>query len=370
MDATSPPHSLTALKPENVSADQIYESISHGAASSAMVIASMLLAVLNLLLFFVEAYVEGCNLLHHFTRSLYVWTNFIASSAIITFLLSALVLGWDNALWDAAAIGVLFAWFTVGLSLQFVQVLNIGVYITMMISTMKLVVIVTSSLLVFLLGFAFAFHILLGSVTTLQYDTIELSMFSTLHSLIATTDFTGIVNIYQEGGLRYTVLVFVLLVMLIIMLPIVFINLLIGLAIGDVDRIQRDATFTRQSIEVHSLSSVDSKFIPYAITELISKRHHKVYPNKHWLGSRLKKVLKESLFTPNIPDNGEHSSLHNMITEKFDEFHSKFFDKFEKRLTACETLQSDKLKHLEDIIDAKMKRFEGLLEVSKGDKTS
>ena len=357
---------------ENVSANSSsngYDSLTK--TSQALLIISLLLALLSLLHFIFEVYVEGSKLLFFFTKSLYVWTNFIASSCIVIFLLSVLIVGLDMALWDSAAIGVLFAWFTVGLSLQFVQLMNIGVYITMMISTMKLVVIVTSSLIVFLLGFVFAFYIVLDPVESLQYDTIGLSLFSTLHSLIATTDFIGIVDVYRSGGLRYTVLVFLLLVLLIVMVPIVFINLLIGLAIGDIDRIQRDATFTRQSIEVRSLSSVDRKFIPHSWTRRFSKKHHRIFPNKPKLGVWFKRVFQEYFFTSDEFNDNEFSTLHDTMTEKFAEsreFHSEFYDKFDRRidqLTTDESSQINKLKQLENLIDTKFKHFEGLLESPK-----
>ncbi len=261
---------------------------------------TLALAILDLLLSFLGAYVNGLRLFLSFSLSINVWTNFIASVCIIIYIVSALILGVPLALWNAAAVGVLFAWFSAGFNLQYIKFLNIGVYIAMMVSTLKLAVIVASSLLLFLLGFVFSFHIVLGSVPGLQYDTIGRSMFSTLHSLIATTDFIGIVEVAQADELRFSPVVFFLLVVLIIMLPIVFINLLIGLAIGDITRIQREATFTRQIIEVHALSCVERKLIPRCWIKTY-KKDHRHYLNKQGCMNWVSKVFHTT--SDNISDS-------------------------------------------------------------------
>lgn len=119
--------------------------------------------------------------------------------------------------------------------------------------------VVTLFLLSFLLGLAFAFYVLLGSVPELQYKAVSLGFFATLHSIIATTDFIGIVDVFQNGGLRFSVDIFLL---LIVVLPIVFVDLLIGVAIGDINQNQREAVFIRQSDKVSSLSQIYHKLVP------------------------------------------------------------------------------------------------------------
>lgn len=80
---------------------------------------TLVFAILDLLLSFLGAYVNGLRLFLSFSLSINVWTNFIASVCIIIYITSALIVGIPKALWNAAAIGVLFAWFSVGFNLQY-----------------------------------------------------------------------------------------------------------------------------------------------------------------------------------------------------------------------------------------------------------
>ncbi len=105
---------------------------------------SLLVASLDLLFSILQAYIEGFNLIIEFS-TVFVRTlnDFTASSCIIIFLLSVLIVGLDMALWNLAALGLLLAWFSVGFSLQVIHFSNIGVYVTMLMSTLRLIGIVT-----------------------------------------------------------------------------------------------------------------------------------------------------------------------------------------------------------------------------------
>ena len=152
--------------------------------------------------------------------------------------MSILVGGLESALWNAAALGVLCAWASFNFSLQFVSVFNIGIYVIMMTSTFRLVLKVVMFFLVMLLSFTFALHVLVGTVDGLHYNTIALSFYTNVHAIVATTDFLGFADQEQAGNLRFSIMVFFILVVLILLLPIVFINVMIGLAVGDITAIQ------------------------------------------------------------------------------------------------------------------------------------
>lgn len=241
---------------------------------------TLLLGVINLLLFFLEIYIHRFHLFKHFHEDALIWMNFIAPFCTIVFLSSILASGLDSALWNAAAIAVCFSWLSVGFSLQLINFWSIGVYITILMSTTRLVFKVLMIMFVFLLAFAIPLHILVGSEESLQFKTIGLSLFAMLHSLIAVTDYLGFTELEQTGQLRFSIVIFMILVVIIIMLPIVVINILIGLAVGDIARIQKDAIISHRAVEVRALTHLDNFIFPQFIFKHLSATSYKHYPNQ------------------------------------------------------------------------------------------
>ena len=254
-----------------------YGSISTGAKT--LLYFLLLVTILNLWIFILYVYISGLDLIYRFTASIQLWPHLLALICTLIFLLSILVNELEGALWNSGALAIFFAWLAFGFSLQFLNILNIGVYITMLISTTKLVFKVLAILFVFLLAFAFPFYVLVGSESSLQYTNIGVSLFTTLHSLIAVTDFFRFFSLEQSDELRFSHLIFFFLILLIVLLPIVFINLLIGLAVGDIALIQKEAIINQLSIEVSALSNLDKKFFISCWTKHLPS-YHKHYPNR------------------------------------------------------------------------------------------
>ena len=278
-----PPQSLntSVLLPSHNQSDALepdYDLISTG--SIILFIITLILAVLNLLVFFLQLYIHSIELITRLNFTCQIWLNFIASVSILIFLLSVLTRGLSGTLWSAAALGAFFAWFSLAFIMQLTPVFNIGVYITMIQSMTVLVFKVLVLLLVFVLVFTFSFYILVGSVTSLQYTSIGLSFYTILLSLIADAEFTEFASLEQSGELRFPVVVFLFLVLLIILLPIVFVNFLIGLAVGDIAAIQNEATILRLSLEVNALSSLNKNPLSCCFAKRNSKKFCKIYPNK------------------------------------------------------------------------------------------
>lgn len=331
-----------------------YDSISTG--SEVLLIITLALSILNLLIFFLQVYIHGLDLLSDFLSSLQVWLNFIASFCILLYLLSVLVKGLKESLWNSAALGVFFAWFSFGTTLQLLNVFRIGVYITMMLSTAKLIIKVLVLLVPFGFGFSFSFYILVGSVAGLQYNPIGLSMYTNLHSLVAVTDYLGFARIEQDNGFRFDVLTFLLLIVLVVLVPIVSINLLIGLAVGDIAAIQRDATISHLAVEVRALATLDKRLLPHRFTKHISRRVHRHYPNKARLGtSWLAKLFHRSLDS-NVLRDAPEEKVRQYIQEALEAERRRQGNHLHKLQEGIEQLAEDHLVQVEGI-----KRLEALV---------
>ncbi len=337
---------------------------------------SFVLALANLLLVVLEIYTHGFQLLLKFTLSLPIWSHLTASLSTFVFDFGFLVsrgsLSDDN-LFVAAAVGVLAAWFSVGFNLQLIYYLNVGAYVTMVIGTIRLIFIVLATLFFFFLGFAYSFHILVGNVAGLQYGTVGRSLFSTFHSLIATTDVIEFINLEEAGELQFHVYVFILLALLIILLPILFTNLLIGLTIGDISQIRKDAIISRLSIEMHAIVSLDVKCIPRSCNVDVNKKYHRRYPNRTSCISVVGKIINnwftsKSRLSDAAEDTNSAINVLQEATREFSEFkecQNRNFNRLHhqiNQLASAETAQLSKMKQLEEKFEANIKRLENILE--------
>ena len=335
-----------------------YDFISTG--SKTLLIITFVLAILNFLVFFLQLYIHGIELVTKPKFSIQIWLNFVASVCILIFLPSVLVKGLSGAFWNAAALGIFFAWFSVGFTLELMSLFNIGVYITILQSTILLIVRVLVILLVFIFGFVFSFYILVGSLTALQYNNIGLSFYINLHSLIATTDYLGFADLERNGELQSSILVFFFLVLLIILLPIVFVNLLIGLAVGDIVAIQKEATISHLSVEVNALASLDKKLLPHRFTKHLSKKFYRSYPNRSSIWSMFAKIFHNTSDMQSSPRNDKPKLLiKEELAKQKSHCDNHLFEEKLEALAVDQLQQLEGLKHLETMV-ARLLAAQGL----------
>jgi len=294
------------------------EPLSTGAA--VLLYFTLILSIVNSLLFFGEALSHRLDLLLHFNQHAVIFLSFCESVCSIIFLSSILHSGVNAALWNAAAIAVCLSWLSVGFQMQLLRALNIGVYITIFMSTTRLVIKVLLIMFFFVLAFAIPLHILVGSQSELQFTTAGISIFAMVHTLIAVTDYLGFIRLEQQNELRFSTLTFMFLVVIIIILPIVIVNILIGLAVGDIARIQQEAVITRRTVEVRSLAHLDNLKLPEWMAKRIGKLRHRHYPNRHSLLMRGINFVKNKLIDESIGRKWDDESvevvMRNLITEE------------------------------------------------------
>ena len=162
----------------------------------------------------------------------------------------------------------------------------------MLISTTKNVLKVLAICFFLFCAFAFAFHVLVGSIPQLQFTNIGTSLVSSISSALAIVDLNTFVAL--EFSLRFRILTFIFYILLLIVLPIVVINLLIGLAVGDIAKIQEDAEINRQVFIVTNLSKIDEHLLPRKIVLRFHRDSYMHYPNNFgetWLKRNWRKFL-------------------------------------------------------------------------------
>ena len=245
-------------------------------------------AALNGIIWLTMIYVLRLKLITHFIEEFEFW---LYGCAIITTLIYLIPFsGLNSVIYEAGAIAIFSSWVVALLQIELFGV--VGIYVSMLISTTKNVVKVLAICFFLFCAFAFAFHILVGSISQLQFTNVGTSLVSSISSALAIVDLNTFVAL--ELSLRFRVLTFIFYVLLLIILPIVVINLLIGLAVGDIAKIQEDAEINRQVFIVTNLSKVDERLLPRRLLLRFHRESYMYYPN-NFSGSWLKRTWKKIL---------------------------------------------------------------------------
>ena len=258
----------------------------------------------------------------------------------------------DFVIWEAGALAVFFAWLDLVIIVQLFSIL--GLYVAMFLQITENIFKVLLLLCLFLIfAFGFALYILLGTVDGLSFANPGTSFYTTFISLLVANDYEQFVGLGNAGSLRFQVLVFLFLVILAIIMPIVFINLLIGLAVGDIEQIKQDAILHNTENKVTALAYVDQLF-PTKLLKHCERAKFKRYPSApvSWMAVAWH-FFWANLKTETATDNDEiqeKTSLQDPQDRKFEQLQQQM-DKIAadqaKQLEAVRQLQETLTKFLE-----------------------
>ena len=240
-----------------------------GTASNVIRFITLFICLIHTVLVFLDIYLVRLQLCKH----LYFWTR--VATIICTYVFLIPGGGLDFVIWEAGALAVFFAWMLLAIFLQFSI---LGLYVTMLQQIIANVLRVLLLCVFIIFSFAFPLYILLGTVDGLPFSNPGASFYTTFISLLVANDYEQFVGLGIAGSLRFQVFVFLFLVMLAIIMPIVFINLLIGLAVGDIEQIKQDAIFYTTEDKVSTLMSIE-RLIKAKLLKRFERAKFKRYPN-------------------------------------------------------------------------------------------
>ncbi len=278
------PSQLEQTTVTNASASDLPEEEISTAANVIRFI-TIFFTIVNGLFWLLNIYVLRLKLITHFVEEFEFWLNGCAIIATLIYLIP--FSGLNSVIYEAGAIAIFTCWVDALVHLEIFGF--IGIYVLMIMSITKDVLKVLIICLFLFFAFAFAFYILVGSVSELQFTNIGTSLVSSLSSALAIIDLETFVA--HESSLRFHVLVFIFYVLLLIMLPIVVINLLIGLAVGDIAQIQADAKINRQLFILTNLARLELFLSPNVLLRY-NRESYVYYPN-HVGGSWLKRMMRK-----------------------------------------------------------------------------
>ena len=161
--------------------------------------------------------------------------------------------GIHSVIWEVVAMASFFNWFSIVLKLQLFDLF--GVYVTMFLQITRTVFLVLLIFVLMIVAFALSFYVLAGNLVI--FETFGNSLFINFGHLFGEIDYASALKESSQGRLRYSTLTFMLFIMLAILLAIVVQNLLIGLAVGDIEKIRLNSVIEKTSIEVGMFGRLD-----------------------------------------------------------------------------------------------------------------
>ena len=244
-----------------------------GAAKNILRFVTIAFAALNGIAWIIQLIGLGFDALN-FVKNSFVFVEALAIAFTIVFMIP--MRGLDTAIWEAGAIASFFAWFGLMLKIQLFDLF--GVYVTMILAITRTAFQVLLLSLLLVIAFSLSFYILVGNL--LPFSTIGYSLFTNFAHLLGEIDYIVFVEESAANNLWSNTLTFLFVVILAILMAIVVMNLLIGLAVGDIEKIRLNAIAEKRSIEVGVFSRLDCG-LPKSIIRRFDLPFDKRYPNKH-----------------------------------------------------------------------------------------
>ena len=201
-----------------------------------------------------------------------IWVNVLTVIFIYAFFLFPNPL----SVWPLSAFSIFFAWLSLLLSLEHLSLA--GTIVKMFLEVTKTVFLVLCVSIFLLLAFAFSFYILAGTFG--EYSHIGYSFLSVFGFMLGELPYDMYVRQDAAGILPFGNIVLVFILFLSILLSIVLANLLIGLAVGDIERVKLNAILQRKDIEIEFFSQLDAS-IPRGSLKRFSLSSYTVHPNKN-----------------------------------------------------------------------------------------
>ncbi|XP_034416620.1 transient receptor potential cation channel subfamily A member 1b [Cyclopterus lumpus] len=198
------------------------------------------------------------------------------------------ILNLDGSLhWQAGAMAVLGSW--IGFLLYLQRFEGIGIYVVMFWEIMRTLVRIVMLFLYLVLAFGLAFHALM--LNQKEFDSLPLSVMQTFVMMVGELNYqTNFLDAYLTHDLPFGLLTYFIFVTFVMLMPILLVNLMIGLAVGDIAEVQRNAALKRIGMQIELHTSLEDK-LPYWFMKRVDKFSLVVYPNRRCSRNYIRQLL-------------------------------------------------------------------------------
>uniref|UniRef100_A0A8B9HGU3 Transient receptor potential cation channel, subfamily A, member 1b n=1 Tax=Astyanax mexicanus TaxID=7994 RepID=A0A8B9HGU3_ASTMX len=201
------------------------------------------------------------------------WASAISSLVFVIPLFFSVDNKWH---WEAGALAILFAW--INFLLYFQRFERFGIYVVMFGEIIKTLISTIVLFVFLLLAFGLSFYALM--LHRVEFNSISLSLAQTFVMTVGELNYQNtLLEAYEQGQLAFPEISYFIFVLFVLLMPILLMNLMIGLAVGDIAEVQRNATLKRIAMQINLHTNLEEK-LPYWYMKRVDKPSITIYPNK------------------------------------------------------------------------------------------
>uniref|UniRef100_A0A667Z8R2 Transient receptor potential cation channel, subfamily A, member 1b n=1 Tax=Myripristis murdjan TaxID=586833 RepID=A0A667Z8R2_9TELE len=215
----------------------------------------------------------GWNYLKDYSNSCDWFAAIFSLLFVIPLFLSA-----DGSLhWQAGAMAVFQSW--VGFLLYLQRFEHFGIYVVMFGEIMKTLVRIVMLFLFLMVAFSLAFYCCYFYLQR-EFKTVELSLAQTFVMMVGELNYqNNFLDALLSENLPFPGLTYFIFINFVLLMPILLVNLMIGLAVGDIAEVQRNASLKRIAMQIDLHTALEDK-LPYWFMKRVDKPFITIYPNR------------------------------------------------------------------------------------------
>uniref|UniRef100_A0AAY4ASG0 Ion transport domain-containing protein n=1 Tax=Denticeps clupeoides TaxID=299321 RepID=A0AAY4ASG0_9TELE len=201
------------------------------------------------------------------------WTTAISSLVFVIPIFFRVQTSWH---WEAGALAILFAWVNFLLYLQRFE--HFGIYVVMFGEIIKTLISIIVLFVFLLLAFGLSFYALM--LHQKEFNWLSLSLIQTFVMMVGELNYQiNVLEAYENNRLAFPVITYAVFVLFVLLMPILLMNLMIGLAVGDIAEVQRNASLKRIAMQIDLHTNLEEK-LPYWFMKRVDKPSITIYPNR------------------------------------------------------------------------------------------
>ncbi|XP_070579659.1 transient receptor potential cation channel subfamily A member 1-like [Ptychodera flava] len=256
--------------------------------------------------------------------------------------------------WASGAIALFLSW--LNLILYFRRTSLFGLYVVMFFKVLKSFLKVGLVYLLFAVGFAFSFYMLLATLDA--YSSLGKSLITTLVMTIGELSYAD--AFYNENPElnKWEEISLVMYIVFIFVMPIVLMNLMLGVAVGDIDEVRKTATIEKLEMEINLLNHME-RSLPKFIQRKLYVPNLTVEPNAIRCCSKVKDRVSTAIRELEGTGKSEKSETEEAeaLIGNIEEFRSSV-QKRQRLLTRMLDLHSSLLQKMAEKLNVKFDEAE------------
>uniref|UniRef100_A0A8B9LUL7 Transient receptor potential cation channel subfamily A member 1 n=1 Tax=Astyanax mexicanus TaxID=7994 RepID=A0A8B9LUL7_ASTMX len=209
------------------------------------------------------------------------WSSTICSLLFVIPLLLNVESSWH---WQAGALAGLISWINLLLYLQRFE--RFGIYVVMFREICRTLLSIIVLFIYLILAFALAFYALMVEQVPSECEIYEmfLSLMQTFVMMVGEISYQdNFLKPYMSSQLPFPLMTYGIFVWFVLLVPILLMNLLIGLAVGDIAEVQTNACLKQIGMQIELHSNLEER-LPYWFVKRVDQVSVREFPNKCYNG--------------------------------------------------------------------------------------